>query len=96
MYYYIIYNIKFQPTLYGTKIKNPNVTALRRYAVTSPSHSSFSSIPYCPHIHWAALAGMSFVVGITPSSARKDVFWLSHRLKVRMLTPAARANSYLK
>ena len=35
MYYYIIYNIKFQPTLYGTKIKNPNVTALRRYAVTS-------------------------------------------------------------
>ncbi len=61
-----------------------------------PSHSSFSSIPYCPHIHWAALAGMSFVVGITLSSARKDVFWLSQRLKVRMLTPAARANSYLK
>ncbi|MBR6046635.1 MAG: hypothetical protein IKP44_00895, partial [Bacteroidaceae bacterium] len=41
-------------------------------------HNSPSSIPYCPQIHCAALSGMSFAVGITPSSARKDVFWLSH------------------
>ena len=33
---------------------------------TASSHSSFSSIPYCPQIQWAALAGTSFVVGITP------------------------------
>ena len=33
---------------------------------------------------------------IPARAARKDVFWISQRLKVRMLTPAARANSYLK
>ena len=42
----------------------------RTSAPAPPSHNSPSSIPYCPHIHWAALAGMSWLLGMTPSSSQ--------------------------
>ena len=54
------------------------------------------SMPYWRQIHSTAMGGNNWVRGDTPISVRTDSFFASQRRKVRVLTPAARANSLLK